>query len=60
MVLGACGERAAAPACRQGKVKLFSRTRAPLCVDDCSDVQHGVSEGLDMQPAYLLCGLGAQ
>lgn len=37
MALGPCGERAVAPTCREGKLKLYSRTRAPVCVYDCYD-----------------------
>lgn len=52
VALGAYGERALTPVCREGKVKLCSRTRAPVCVYDCCDVQHGISEGLNMQQRF--------
>lgn len=56
MALGAYGERAVAPACREGKLKLCSRTRAPVCVDDSCDDHHGILEGLNMQQLFLcLC-----
>ena len=55
MALGACGEWAVALACKEGKLKLCSRTRAPVCVDDCYDVQHGISEGLNIQQLFYAC-----
>jgi len=52
MALGACGERAVAPACGEGKLKHCSSTRAAVYMDDSYDVQHDTLEGLSMQQLF--------
>lgn len=57
MALGAYGEQAVAPACREGKLKLCSRTRAPVCVYDSCDDHHGILKGLNMQQLFFMAVL---